>query len=140
MRTIKNRQDEYLLQIAVSDYLKYKYPEILFRHDLGGLKVSIGQAKKIKRIQKEKGWPDLFIFEPKKGFYGFALELKKNKKSVYTKLNNLKDQHVKQQDKILKYLVSRGYSAMFGFGIDDCIEKIDNYLSNSHSSQGLKTL
>lgn len=55
------------LQVAVADYIRLKYPNALFHSDFGsGIKMTKGQAIKQKRQNGgRRGWPDLFIAEPR---------------------------------------------------------------------------
>lgn len=122
-------QDEYDMQVAIADYLSLKHPDVDFRSDLGGIKLTIGQAVKVKKIQKDKSWPDFFIAEPRKGFCGLFLELKKNYEEIYTKAGNFKkNKHIKRQKNMLNRLNKKGYLALFVCGIDNAIQTIDKYL------------
>ena len=53
------------LQIMVADYLRLRYPKVLFHSDFGsGIKLTKGQAMKQKRQNGgRRGWPDMFIAE-----------------------------------------------------------------------------
>ena len=55
------------LQIMVADYLRTRYPKVLFHSDFGsGIKMPKGQAIKQKRQNGgRRGWPDMFIAEPR---------------------------------------------------------------------------
>lgn len=126
---------EFYLQVAVVDYLTKFYPDVIFRSDLAGIKMTIGQAMKIKLIQKWRGWPDIIIYEnaiTENGhFYcGLAIELKLKRNDIYKKNNELRNEkHIKEQFEMLKKLNHRNYLAVFGMGFDDTKIKIDNYLS-----------
>ena len=122
-----SRSNEYDLQKAVCKYLKLQYPHVLFRSDLGGIKLSKGMAIKYSRLQHSSGFPDLIIYYQSKGKCGLAIELKI--KPVY-KINGelFKDPHLEKQARILEYLREQNFEADFCVGIDQAIEKIDNYL------------
>lgn len=51
------------LQVQVADYLRLKYPDVLFHSDFGsGVKLTLGQAVKQKRQNGgRKSYPDMFI-------------------------------------------------------------------------------
>jgi hypothetical protein len=121
------RSNEYDLQRAVTQYLKYKYPHVLFRSDLGGIKLSKGMAIKYARLQHSSGFPDLMIYYQSKGKGGLAIELKT--KPVY-KINGelYKDSHLEKQARVLEYLRKQNFEADFCVGIDQAMVKIDNYL------------
>lgn len=119
------------LQINIASYLRAQYPKVIFRSDYGaGLKMTINQARR-QRAQNGflRGYPDLFIAEPKKGYHGLFIELKTEKARVF-----LKDKktpataHVKEQKEMLLKLEQKGYKAVFGIGYDATKKIIDDYL------------
>ncbi len=118
------------LHQQVVDYLKYQYPKVLFRTDFGaGIKMTIGQAVKHKKLQKCKAWPDLFIAAPRFEYKGLFIEIKKDKSEVYLKSGAFKNTpHILEQNDILTELRSLGYAAFFGCGFDNIQIIIDNYL------------
>ena len=57
---------EHDIYVQIADYLRYQYPSVIYRFDLAAdLKLSIGQARKHKRLQHYRGYPDMFIAEPR---------------------------------------------------------------------------
>lgn len=54
------------LQVQVADYLRLRYPDVLFHSDFGsGVRLTPGQAVEQKRVNGgRRGWPDMFIAEP----------------------------------------------------------------------------
>ena len=120
---------EYDLQLAVCKYLKYQYPHVLFRSDLGGIKLSKGMGMKNARLQHSSGFPDLIIYYKSKGKSGLAIELKTLNSPVY-KINGelYKKDHLKNQARVLEYLREQNFEADFCVGIDAAKRKIDNYL------------
>jgi hypothetical protein len=69
----RNEESE---QIALCDYIKLQYKDVVFNSDHSGIRVSQGLANKIKRLKSENGIPDLNIDEPRGGYFGLKLELK----------------------------------------------------------------
>lgn len=118
------------LQLAVTDYLRWQHPTVIFRSDFAsGLKLTMGQAAKHKRMQSSRAWPDLFIYEPRHGKHGLALELKKQGVRITTKSGELvANAHIREQAEMLMALRQRGYEADFAVGLDSAIEAINNYL------------
>lgn len=118
------------LHQQVVDYLKYQYPNVLFRTDFAaGIKMTIGQAVKHKKLQKCKSWPDLFIAEPVGEMKGLFLELKKHYNEVYLLKGQIrKDVHINEQAALLNDLRNKGYMAEFGLGFEHTKFLIDNYL------------
>jgi hypothetical protein len=147
-RKIRQRPEELIL-LQVVNYLKlYVNPktrqrkEIMFRVDYSaGMKMSLFQAKKMKRFQSARGFPDIVIFEPcivrrdcKCGDYtheirycGLAIEIKAE--DVYRKRDGLlsQEQHIQEQEACLSKLRSRGFKAEFGIGFEGCRKLIDAY-------------
>ena len=56
-------------QIAVANYLRIKYSDILFTISPEGMRLTIGQAVKFKKMGYRRGTPDLMIFEPRQGHH-----------------------------------------------------------------------
>jgi len=122
---------EQSLHQQIVDYIKYQYPKVLFRTDFAaGIKMSIGQAIKHKKLQKCKAWPDLFIAEPIGDFKGLFIELKIREREVFLKDGRLvRSSHIEQQLSVLIELQYKGYYSIFGFGFDHTKKVIDNYLN-----------
>lgn len=135
---------EHDLYTMLADYLRHNYKDIIWRFDLAAdLKLTIGQARKHKRLQQHRGYPDLFIAEPKK-FYarngngnkqlatvisGLYLEIKKAGTRIYKKDGTLvADEHIREQFDVLEQLRKRGYMAEFACGFDEAKKIIDGYL------------
>lgn len=115
----------------LADYLRYKHPNVIYRFDLAAdLKLTMGQAAKHKRLQRYRGYPDLFIAEPIAGFAGLFLEIKRPGTRIFKKDGTLvSDEHIREQFDMLADLRKRGYAAEFVCGIDEATEIIEEYLS-----------
>jgi hypothetical protein len=128
------------LQTQVADYIRLRYPKVLFHSDFGsGIKLTMGQAIKQKRQNGgRRAWPDMFIAEPKKIkangyaarlYNGLFIELKKEGTKIRKKNGELvANEHIREQAKILEELHERGYAAAFAVGFDDAKTFIDWYL------------
>ncbi len=116
------------LHEKVCDYLRLRYPGVIFRTDFAaGIKMTMGQAIRHKRLQYSRAYPDLFVAEPRNGQSGLFLELKAA--DIYKKDGNLKtSDHLKAQDEMLYALRARGYTAHFAIGFDHAKKLIDAYL------------
>ena len=125
---------EYELCKAVSTYLKLQYPNVLFHFDLAGLNLSMAQAGMNKAIQKQKGFPDLFIMEvrnnfPEPDYYnGLFIELKAEGTKLYKRDGDFVSEHLFDQWLFMDKLSGKGYKCSFGIGFDECKMIIDNYL------------
>ena len=122
------------LQIAVADYLRLQYPEVIFHSDFGsGIKLTKGQAIKQKRQNGgRRSWPDMFIAEPVfkedcTGCYGLMIELKKDGTRLKKKNGEWASDHIAEQAEMLEKLEFRGYRAMFAVGFDEAKKIIDLY-------------
>lgn len=127
------------IQIQVADYLRLRYPNVLFHSDYGsGLRLTPGQAVKQKRLQGgRRAWPDLFIAEPTCyencgadiWTHGLFIELKRQGTKIYRKDGRLvSDAHIREQFDMLESLRQAGYKAEFACGFDEAKKIIDEYL------------
>ena len=125
----------------IADYLRYQYPTVIYRFDLAAdLKLTMGQASKHKRLQRYRGYPDLFIAETtiskirqKDGSYtaysGLYLEIKKDGVRIFKKDGTLvSDEHIREQFDMLADLRHKGYAAEFACGFDEAKKLIDDYM------------
>jgi len=130
MKTKTSGQVEYQIQVALAKYLQYQWPDVQFRSDLGGIRLTIGQAVKANKTQKGRAWPDMFIAESCGGWHGLYLEIKKDRDEIYLKSGELsKNKHVQEQKEMLDILCKKGYLAMFVCGFDEAGAIVCSYLS-----------
>lgn len=107
---------------AVCKYLKLQYPNVMFLSDFGaGLHMTPGNAQLQNKQKSNHSFPDLMIFEPRGGYHGLFIEIKRDDKLV-------KSDHTKRQGECHTELVTKGYLATFGLGFDQCKKIIDFYL------------
>lgn len=141
------------LQIAVADYLRLRYPSVLFHSDYGsGVRLTMGQAVRQKRQNGgRRAWPDMFIAKPAnvkavakqiengsrnvigaftflEQKYGLFIELKKDSTRLYKKNGEPASEHIAEQAKVLEKLREEGYAAEFAVGFDEAKKIIDDYL------------
>ena len=117
------------LHEAVCDYIRLQYPGVLFNSDMSGVKLTMGQAIKAKKLRSSKGFPDLVIYEPRGEFHGLFLELKRDGEGIFKKDGKtFKTPHLKDQSNIHKKLYKRGYCTYFAVGFDNAKNFIDSYL------------
>lgn len=127
----KSKTPEYDLQKAIASYLKLKYPKALFNSDLGGVKLSLGTARKMAAIRPFRGHPDLSIYERKGGFAGLFLELKAQgvKLKYKASLGYAIDEHQQEQYAYLLKLEEQGFCCSFAVGFDEAKSIIDAYMN-----------
>ncbi len=118
------------LQLQVCEWLQDNYPDAIFHSDLSaGAYVTIGAAMMNKRLQYSNGLPDLYVLEPRHGYHGLALELKTEGTVVFKRDGTLrKDEHLHEQDFMLRKLRVRGWKAEFGIGFEQATYIIKQYL------------
>lgn len=129
----RNAKEEENMQIQVASYLRAQYPKVIFRSDVAsGIRLTMGQAIKAKKMQSGRGYPDIFISEPAGPYHGMYLELKKSREGVFLKDGTLsKNAHIQEQAAMLKELETKGYYAAFCCGIVDAIYQINCYLNQT---------
>ena len=149
MRRIPKYNSEHNLYEQIARYLQLQYPNVIYRFDIGAdLKLTMGQAVKHKRLHPERGYPDLFIAEPKnikvktalgndyslvetKTLGGLYLEIKKDGEKLTKKDGSLRTPHIAEQAEMLEKLRQAGYKAEFGVGFEGCKKIIDEYLRST---------
>ena len=117
------------LHAQVCEYIRLQYPKAMFNSDMSGLKLTMGQAVKVKKLRSSRGFPDLMIYEPRRGYHGFFLELKKPGEKLVKRDGSWKSEHLEEQSNIIMRLVGRGYYANFAVGFDSAKEQIDSYMN-----------
>ena len=131
------------LQKSISDYLKLRHPNILFNVDLSGVKLPIGLAVKVKQLRSGRAFPDMVIYEKKRGYNALFMELKKSspylkdgktlKKQMQTRKIKgvpISYDHLQEQNEMLQKLNARGYLATFVWDLDAAIKLIEWYLGS----------
>jgi len=120
-------KQEEKLSIAISNYIKIQYPNVIFTCDASGVKLTMGQAVILKKQRSNHKIPDMIILSPKDKYHGLILELKS--KNIYLKDGSLsKEKHIQSQNNTLNQLLDIGYYAVFVIGFDHAKKVIDNYL------------
>jgi hypothetical protein len=128
-----NRRHEESDQLWACTYLRQHFPDAIFRSDYAsGLGLTMYQATIHKRLQSSRSWPDLFIYAPRRGFYGLAIELKKEGTTIIVSRGPQKgkltaNEHIREQFFMLKELKKRGYYATFACGREEFIKTVNWY-------------
>jgi hypothetical protein len=107
-------------QEIVIKYLRLAYPDVLYCASAGGMRTSYLQAIKMKRTGYVKGFPDLFIYEPRNEYNGLAIEMKKEKGGVASP----------EQKRWQEQLRNRGYASYICKGNEEAIKVIDEYFNS----------
>lgn len=133
------QQSEESIHIEVVAYIKKEHPYLIARTDFSsGARMSWGLIKKHNKVQFDRGFPDLFIAEPRKrkdgsGIYcGLFIEFKRDNIKIFKKDGvTFSNEHFEEQFNTLTALMDKGYYAVFAFGYDMAIRIIEGYLSNN---------
>lgn len=131
---------EHELYTLVAQYLQAQYPEVIYRFDLAAdMKLTPGQASKHKTLHPNRGYPDLFVAEPRSNFCedgflygGLFLELKREKAHLKKKNGEWASDHIAEQAEMLKKLRECGYKAEFAVGFDEAKRLMDSYLGDNY--------
>ena len=132
------RQTEAQLQEQIADYLRLRYPTVLFHSDTASISRLTPYQGQMRKRQNggRRGWPDMFIAEPR-GYNtatgqmevaGLFLELKAEGVRLKKKDGSWVNEHIAEQAAVLKELEERGYVAKFAVGFFEAKKIIDDYL------------
>lgn len=132
------KQEEQSIHLILCNYLRLQYPDVIFRTDGAGLKLTKMQAIHFKRMQSHSGWPDLFIMFDNHGYKGLFLELKKEDVTLTYKRGDRigmlkKDLHIRNQAATHRRLIEQGYYACFAIGFDTAKDIIDRYIGRKNN-------
>jgi hypothetical protein len=117
-------------QDKLCKYLDYQYPKVLYNSDLSGIRLTIGQANKIKKQRKGRAWPDIFICEPRGKYHGLYIEMKAPGVTIVKRNGEIvSNEHIKEQFAMLCQLEQRGYMARFGIGFEGARKIVDEYFN-----------
>lgn len=123
----KSRED--IIHEEACKYIRLKYPDAMFNSDMSGFKLPIGLANKAKKLRSTRGYPDLTIYEARKGHFACFIEIKREGITIYKKDSSIvKNEHIQEQARVHQELRGRGYYAGFAVGMDEVIKVIDWYL------------
>jgi len=120
---------EYSLYKQIATYLLYQYPNVLYHFDPTGLNLSKTQSGMLKAIQGGRGFPDLFIVEPRAYLHGLMIEIKVEGTRIYKKDGiTPTTPHIAEQLQFINSLASRMYYARMCVGFYHIKSVIDEYL------------
>jgi len=106
-------------QEIVVKYLRLAYPTALYCASAGGMWTSDSQRIKMAKTGYVKGFPDLFVYEPRSEFHGLAIEMKRVKGSKIEP----------EQKEWQEQLRNRGYASYICKGSEEAIKTIDEYFN-----------
>jgi hypothetical protein len=112
----------------VCEYLRLAYPNCIFNTDLSGIRLTMGQAVKVKALRSSRAFPDLVIYEPRNGYHGLFIELKREGERIMTKAGGASTPHIAEQSDLMAKLGERRYQVFFACGFTEAKKIIDEYL------------
>lgn len=136
----RNKKEEEGVQLLVARYLKKYYPHVRFISDYAaGLKLTQNQAAKRKAMNSGRGWSDIFIAYPSRGYHGLFIELKKDGVAIYVSRGPRKgelvaDEQIQIEAVFIKEMNDLGYFARFAVGYQKAVKLIDWYMENEQTS------
>lgn len=136
----KVKKHEESIQRRVSTYIKSTYPGVEFHSDYAaGLHLTENQAKIRKSLNSGRGWSDMFIAKPSRGYHGLFLELKKDGVAIYVTKGPRKGELVASEQieieaAFLKKMNDEGYLARFAVGFESAKKIIDWYFENENAA------
>ncbi len=111
---------EYEAQKKLTDYIDTNHPDVLWCASAGGARTSISEAKRIKASGYKRGFPDVFIYEPRGVHHGLSIEMKKEKGGVVSKY----------QKQWKEDLSERGFKSTIAKGYDNAVQILEDYLKD----------
>jgi len=113
--------------VSIVNYLKYKYPNLIWWHTMNEGKRTPYERFLFGVMGAKKSVPDFVILEPKNGYNGMLLELKAEGEKITKKDGKpLKDKT--EQIQFLEACKAKGYYTVMVAGFDNAIKEINNYL------------
>lgn len=110
-------EQAYLFRLA--QMYAHKYPELRrLNGSLNGVRLTIGQAVKCKKLGMRKGYPDINLPVKRGEYSGLYIELKRVKGGQISK----------EQQEWREFLLSQGYAHYFCKGADEAWKVILGYL------------
>lgn len=136
-----HKNTEAIVQRQVCDYLRYQYRGTIFRSDQAGVNQTSRYARGISTVlQSHRGYPDLFVAEPRGQWHGLFLELKADGVRVWLQNGTLTtDKHIREQADVLAKLRIKGYCAYFARGFDEAKIIIDWFMGGGVGELPLQT-
>lgn len=114
--TRKNGSPEHDIQVAIVGLLESIEPTPLYSATVGGVRLAIHTAKKMKEAGYSKGVPDMLVYEPRGMYAGLAIEVK-------TEKGRASD----EQKEWIRQLNSKGWRAEICKGFEECADVICEY-------------
>lgn len=121
---------EVVVYEQLARYIRIQYPNVLykFNHE-DARKRGLRLQFLIKLLSSGRSWPDLQIAEPRKGYAGLFIEIKRDGTRIKKRNGEWASEHLEAQHEMCKQLEARGYCAAIAVGFDAAKKVIDEYLT-----------
>lgn len=112
------KKPEQVLQIQAANWLRLKYPKLLWTISPAGLIIGRHIGILAVRMGYRKGTSDLIILEPRGPYHGFMVEIKWGKNTTS-----------EGQDVFLAEALERGYHTAVCYTFQEIVKAIDDYMA-----------
>ena len=136
------KKSEESQQTLFVNYLRKTYPHIIWRANPEGIRLSIGQAVRLKKNGViQRSLPDVEVFYPTTLYYALFIEMKKEDFKLRKENGDLyKNPHISEQLETLTKLNALGYYATFATGFEHAKNILDAYIECSTEKLNLLKL
>lgn len=134
-----NKQRERAIQRALVTTLRTEFPFVtdFFNDWAAGAYLTPGQFRERRALSSGRGWSDLFIPYPSRGYHGLFLEIKKENVRIYRRDKQLvADEKIRIEAAFLERMNNLGYLARFGVGLEGCERILRWYFGMGDPSNG----
>lgn len=126
------KRSEANLQKNYCKWLKEHFPGIMIRPGMEGVHLSATEADYYSSCASDDHYPDVMLYEPRGGLVGFAIELKRDHNTLYTKKGTIRqNKHLMDQIETLERLAQRKWGTAIAGSLQEAIEKTIQYMSLS---------
>lgn len=129
-RNLKIEED---IHLRACRYLKTHYKDVDFLTDFAaGMRMTMGQAVKRKAMNSGRGWTDITILKPSRGYHGLLIDMKKDGTNIYVTRGPRKgelvaDEQIQLQAAFMKRMNDMGYLARFCVGYEQFTTLVNWY-------------
>lgn len=116
----RKRNPEWDLQVRFVEYLEKEMPNVLFCASIAGVWLGHRLGNYCKMAGYRRGFPDMYIYEPRGGYCGLFIEFKAKGKRVIGGSD---------QEKILMQLAKRGYCVRVIDSLESAIKTLKWYMA-----------
>lgn len=128
-RTTYKQRERIIQRTLARDMNNYPEPIDFFCDWASGAFLTYGQNAQRLAMASKRGWVDIFIAEPRNGFHGLFIELKKEGSGAILKSGEFsKDKKLQGEVAFLKRMREKGYKAEMAIGYSQAKRMIDKYL------------